>query len=178
MTKLAPGRKAPPFELKDQDGNAVSLESLLASGKGAAVLWLCNHCPYVVAYMGRLVALDAEFPDIRFVGINSNDPRTYPEDAPDKMPAFAREHGAEFPYLFDETQDVARAYGVERTPEIFLLGPDGVCVYEGGVDDNWNDPNHVTDRPLRDALAALSAGKPIERPQTFATGCSIKWKNA
>ncbi len=178
MAKLAPGDKAPDFQLPDMDGSPVALADLLKQSKGAAVLWLCNHCPYVVAYMGRLIELAEEFPDIAFVGVNSNDAATYPDDAPDKMPAFAAAHGITFPYLHDDSQDVARAYGVEKTPEIFLLSADGVCVYEGGVDDNWKEPDQVTDRPLRDALAALSAGEPIARPQSLAMGCTVKWKKA
>ena len=176
MSKLSPGGKAPDFDLPDMDGSRVVLSEILQKGKGTAVLWLCNHCPYVIAYMPRLVALAKEFPQINFLAVNSNDPGTYAEDAPENMPEFARRFGMNFPYLYDESQDVARAYGVERTPEIFLLNPDGVCVYEGGVDDNWKEPEKVTDRPFRDALDALSNDRPIERPQTFATGCTIKWK--
>jgi peroxiredoxin len=178
MAKLKPGDKASDFQLPDINGSTVALADLLKEGHGVAVLWLCNHCPYVIAYMGRLVELANQFGDIKFVGINSNDPNTYAEDAPDKMPAFVEEHRIPFPYLHDETQEVARTYGVERTPEIFLLNPQGVCVYEGGVDDNWQEPENVTDQPFREALEALSQGKEIERAQTFATGCTIKWKSA
>lgn len=178
MPKLKPGDKAPDFQLPDMDGSTVSLKNLLKGSKGVAVLWLCNHCPYVVAYMPRIVELAKSYPDIRFVGINSNDAETYPDDAPDKMPAFAKSHGIPFPYLHDESQDVARAYGVEKTPEIFLLNPQGVCVYEGGIDDNWKEPENVTDRPFKEAIEALITGTLVPRPQTFATGCTVKWKGA
>lgn len=179
MPKLAPGQPAPDFELPNIDGSSVSLRSLLDGGaKGVAVLWLCNHCPYVIAYMGRLVALADEYRDIPFVAINSNDPATYPDDAADKMPAFAKQHRVGFPYLHDNTQQVARSYGVERTPEIFVLDPQGVCVYEGGVDDNWKDPDAVQHQPLRNALQSLREGRPVPEPQTQAMGCTIKWRKA
>jgi len=175
--KLRPDQKAPDFTLPGIDTTRVHLADELKKQPATVVLFICNHCPYVQAYIPRLIALQKEFAGkARFLGINSNDAATYPEDSFDKMKQYAGKWGLNFPYLHDEDQSVARAYGAERTPEIFALDQKGVCRYEGGVDDNYQQEAKVTDRPLREALLALTTGKPVPRPQTYAIGCSIKWK--
>ncbi len=92
------------------------------------------------------------------------------------MKVKAKQWGLNFPYLRDEDQSIARAYGAERTPEVFLLDAQGVCRYEGAIDDNYQDPTQVTDRPLRDAILAVARGQPVANPQTHAIGCTVKWK--
>lgn len=181
-TKLAPGMKAPPFLLPNANpasgAGKVSLDDALRGKRACVVLWMCNHCPYVVGSAERITALARETMDkgVGWVAICSNDAENYPEDSAAKMGEYARKWSLPFPYLRDESQEVARAYGVERTPEIFLLDTSGTCVYEGAFDDSPKDPAAVKDRPLRDAIDDMLAGRPVRRPQTSAIGCSIKWK--
>lgn len=180
--KLAPGRKAPAFTLPDTNPTTkrgeLSLDDALRGKKGAVVMWMCNHCPYVVGCADRIVALAEESMGggLAWVAICSNDETTHPEDGPLKMAEYAVKWRLPFPYLRDASQSVARAYGAERTPEIFLLDSRGVCVYEGAFDDSPRDAGAVKDRPLRDAIEDLLAGRPVRRAQTSAIGCTIKWK--
>jgi len=177
--KLQPGQPAPPFSLPSTLGTTVSLANLLEERKGVVVMFICNHCPYVKAYVPRLVELQREFEGrIAFVGICSNDAETYPDDNFEAMVTATDQWGLNFPYLHDDAQRVARAYGAERTPEVFALDSDGVCRYEGGIDDSWQDAAAVTDRPLREALAAIVDGQTPARATTHAIGCTIKWKSA
>lgn len=180
--KLAPGAKAPPFTLPNANPDAgppaASLSSILDGRKGAVVLWMCNHCPYVVGSADRITSLARATmaKGMGWVAICSNDAEHYPEDSAPKMTEYSRKWALPFPYLRDESQDVARSYGVERTPEIFLLNADGECVYEGAFDDSPKDPAGITDRPLQDAIEDLLAGRAVRRPRTSAIGCSVKWK--
>lgn len=180
--KLAPGAKAPDFDLPNQNreaaGDRVSLAGMLKGKRGVVVLWMCNHCPYVVGSVERLKKLadETKGAGIGWVAICSNDASNYPEDAPGKMVEYSQKWALPFAYLFDETQEVARAYGVERTPEIFLLDARGVCVYEGALDDSPKDAGAVKDRPLKDAIEDLLAGRSVRRAQTAAIGCSVKWR--
>ena len=176
--KLAPGRRAPDFELPGVAGGTVRLYEHLPKAKATVVTFICNHCPYVVAYVPRLVELQREFApqEGQVIAICSNDAVTYPDDSFDNMKVMAERWGLNFPYLRDEDQSVARAYGAERTPEVFLLDAEGVCRYEGGIDDNYQDPDAVTERPLRDAIVAVAGGEPVAQPTTYAIGCTIKWK--
>lgn len=180
--KLAPGAKAPAFTLPDANPTTkrgeLSLDDALRGKKGAVVMWMCNHCPYVVGCADRIVELanDSMGKGVAWVAICSNDASTHPEDGPLKMAEYSTKWRLPFPYLRDEAQDVARAYGAERTPEIFLLDSGGVCIYEGAFDDSPRDASAVNDRPLRDAIEDLVAGRPVRRPQTSAIGCTIKWK--
>ena len=178
--KLKPGDQAPGFELPAVDGTTVRLAEELAKRPVTVVTFLCNHCPYVVAYIPRLIELQNRYvpEQARLIGICSNDEITYPQDSFEKMKVAAKEWGLNFPYLRDEDQSVAQAYGAERTPEIFLLDTHGVCRYEGGIDDNYQDATAVTDRPLRDAIDAVIEGRAVDRVQTHAIGCTVKWKQA
>jgi len=178
MSKLQPGDKAPDFSLPATDGSTVSLSEQTSQAPATVVLFICNHCPYVKAYIPRLITLQNECQGkARFLAICSNDAETYPDDNFDNMKKTAAEWGLNFPYLRDEDQSVAQAYGAERTPEVFALDSAGVCRYEGGIDDNYQDPDAVTERPLRDAVAQLVAGEKVAQPQTYAIGCTIKWKS-
>ena len=186
--KLAPSQTAPDFELPSVDGSTIRLSDELGRYPVTVVLFLCNHCPYVVAYIPRLIELQRQFDlantsgtspvKARFIGICSNDEVTYPDDSFEKMKIKAQEWDLNFPYLRDEDQSIARAYGAERTPEVFLLDAQGVCRYEGAIDDNHQDSSKVTQRQLHDAIQAVAKGEPIDQPQTYAIGCTIKWKQA
>lgn len=202
--KLQPGGRAPDFALPAVDGKIVRLRDALAQTPVTVVLFICNHCPYVLAYIPRLIGLQREFslrltepghaatgvgdsarsqpsqPVIHasLIGICSNDAQTYPEDGFDHMKQMSQQWGLNFPYLRDEDQSVARAYGVERTPEVFLMDQQGICRYEGGIDDHYQDASKVTQRPLRDAILAVGQNQPVPQPQSYAIGCSMKWKKA
>jgi peroxiredoxin len=170
------GTAAPPFSLPGVDGRAWSLDSF-AEADALVVVFTCNHCPVAVATEDRFVELQRDYGDrLRLVAINPNDAVGYPEDSFEAMKKRAAEKGFNFPYLRDETQEVARAYDARCTPDIFLFGRDRKLAYAGRLDDNWKDPEAVTRRDLRAAVDAVLAGRPIEIDVHPATGCSIKWK--
>jgi len=174
--KLKPGGKAPTFTLPGVAGGNLLLADEVAKSPATVVLFICNHCPYVKAYIPRLVELQKEFAGkARLVAICSNDAKTYPDDSFDNMKKHAKDWGLNFPYVRDEDQAVARAFGAERTPEIFVLDRGGVCRYEGGIDDNYQDATKVKQRPLRDAINAVAKGETVAVPWTHAIGCTIKW---
>ena len=142
---------------------------------------MCNHCPYVIAVQSRINSLAKEFASrgAKVVGINSNDAVKYPDDSFAKMQEDARKLGYVFPYLFDETQAVARAYGAACTPDPYVyenVGGKFVLRYHGRIDDNWKDEAAVTRRELALALEAILSGKPLDLEQKPSMGCSIKWK--
>jgi peroxiredoxin len=177
MKKLTIGERAPEFLLPGVDGQEYSL-GLFRDKKVVVVVFTCNHCPYARAYEERLIQLQRDYADqgVQFLAINSNDSMTYPEDSFDNMIKRARDRQFNFPYLRDETQHVARAYGAEYTPEVFVLNAKGQVRYIGRVDDNWQQPHKVQTHNLRDAIVAVLKHKPVENPVTHAIGCTIKWK--
>lgn len=177
MKKIAIGQRAPDFSLPGVDGHDHSLSSF-ADKPVVVVVFTCNHCPYAQAYEDRLISLQKEFGvrGVQLLAINANDAAGYPEDSFDNMVRRARKKGFNFPYLRDETQRIARCYGAEYTPEVFVLNADRVVCYIGRVDDNWQHPEKVRSHDLRNALEAVLAGKPVENPITHAIGCTIKWK--
>ena len=142
------------------------------------VMFICNHCPYVQAVEDRLIRLAREFEPrgVRFVGVCANDAQTYPDDAFDKLAARWRELGYGFPYLHDETQDAARAFGAVCTPDIFVYDRDRRLAYRGRIDDSWKDESKVKRRELAEALEALVAGERPSPEQRPSMGCSIKWR--
>lgn len=174
------GTNAPGFRLPDTDGNLVSLEDF-SSQKGLLVIFMCNHCPYVKHIRKGL----AEFArrnsgaGIGIVGINSNDASTHPEDSPEKMREEVESAGYTFPYLVDETQSVARAYGAACTPDFFLFDGGQRLVYRGQFDDSrpGNDVE-VTGKDLQAAFDALLNDRPPLDDQKPSIGCNIKWKRA
>lgn len=177
MANLHIGDRAVPFRLPGVDGREHALEDY-ADRAAVVVIFSCNHCPYVRAWEDRMVAIQAEYAarGVQFLAINSNDAQKYPEDSFDHMKARAREKGFNFPYLYDETQEVARAYGAERTPEVFVFDRERVLRYHGAIDDNYADPAQVHAHYLRDALNAVLAAQQPPAQETAPVGCTVKWK--
>lgn len=177
------GDSALGFDLKNIDEQMVSLDDYQQdeSVKGVIVIFTCNHCPYSKLYEDRIVAIDKKFKSEGYpvVAINPNDPKAYPSDDFENMKKRAAEKSFTFPYLVDETQEIARGYGATRTPHVYLLakGAAGFSVaYIGAIDDNSRNANKVEEEYLADAIMALEAGKKPAPATTKAIGCSIKWK--
>ena len=168
------GTSAPAFSLPDPDGK---LHSLPDDGKPLLVMFICNHCPFVIHVRDALAALATDYPGVNIVAISSNDVEAYPADAPDKMKLEAEAHGYTFPYLFDEDQSVAKAYRAACTPDFFLFDGDLKLVYRGQLDDSRpSNGKPVTGADLRSAMDAVLAARPVSAEQTPSIGCNIKWK--
>lgn len=168
------------FRLKNVDGAMLSLADY-ANAKGFIVVFDCNTCPYSKKYNTRIAALDAKYAPLGFplIAINSNDPKSSPGDSFEEMVKFAKAKGYKYPYLFDETQAVARAFGATNTPHVFVLAKQSNTwrvAYVGTIDDNPRDEDKVNKRYVADAVDALLAGKVVEKTKTKAIGCGIKWK--
>jgi peroxiredoxin len=176
MTTIEIGADAPSFDLPGTDGRNHSLGDY-GDAKALALVQSCNHCPYVQAWEGRMIELQNEFGNRGFtlVAISSNDAEHYPEDSLDAMTARAREQGFNFDYLYDESQDVARALGAERTPEVFLFDESRRLVYHGAIDDSRDD-REVKQRYLRDAIEAVLDGREPTLRETAAVGCTVKYR--
>ena len=166
---LGIGDLAPDFTLPDTAGEEHSLEG------PAVVIFTCNHCPYALAWHDRIADAARDYPNVRFLAINPNDAERYPRDSLEAMRERAEREDWPMPYLHDESQDVARAFGAKTTPDVFVLDAEGRLRYRGAPDSDHNDPtlNAVW---LREALDALLAGDEIARPETAPVGCSVKWK--
>jgi len=147
------------------------------SHNGAIVVFTCNHCPYVVGSEPRIEAMAerARSEGLGFAGINSNDPVNYESDSWVNMVKRAN-RGMSYSYLHDDSQDTARAYGAERTPEFYLIDSSGSVVYRGRLDDSPRDPSHTTSSDLSNAMDDLTAGRSIAVSRTNSIGCSVKWK--
>ncbi len=172
------GTLAPSFALPDTEGKTVSLNDF-ENAPGLLVIFLCNHCPYVVHVRSGLAALAKDYlaKGIAIVGINANDAKKYPADSPAKMKEEKRLAGYLFPYLYDETQCVARAYEAACTPDFYLFDRNLKLVYRGQMDSSRpGSSTPVTGSDLRQAMDALLAGRPISPDQRPSVGCSIKWK--
>ncbi len=177
MANLKTGEKAIQFTLPGVDGKDHSLGDY--AGKNAvAVIFSCNHCPYVRAWEDRMVQIQTDYMSrgVQLLAVNANDETKYPEDSFDKMKERSREKRFNFPYLRDETQKVARNYGAQRTPEVFLFDKNLILQYHGAIDDNYDDPKAVKEHYFRNALDALLAGKSSSLTETKPVGCTIKWK--
>lgn len=178
-TKRELGFKAPTFTLPDTvSGAHVSLEDVKGD-KATVVMFICNHCPFVKHVNEQLVGLANDYMDrgIGFVAISSNDVVNYPDDSPEKMKVTALEEGYPFPYLYDETQDVARAYDAACTPDFSIFDADLKCIYRGQLDDSRpGNGKPVTGADIRSALDAVLNGEPISAVQYPSLGCNIKWK--
>ncbi|HKS59805.1 MAG TPA: thioredoxin family protein [Thermoplasmata archaeon] len=176
--KLHAGDGAPPFSLPGTDGKTWSLRDFDKNPLLVVSFW-CNHCPYVQAWEGRMVALGREYgpKGVGFVLINSNDAAAYPDDRFESMVRRAKDRGYPFPYLHDESQAIAHAYGALVTPHPMLFGPDRKLLFQGRIDDNHERPDRVNRSFLREALDAALAHRPIAEPQRSVAGCSVKWKS-
>lgn len=174
------GTPAPAFDLPDAiSGKNLSLHQL-KSDIATVIMFICNHCPYVKHIQDGLVALakDYQNKNITLVAINSNDVIHYPDDAPDKMRDTAIQLGYSFPYLYDETQNVAKAYQAACTPDFYIFDKDLRCVYRGQFDDSRpGNKIPVTGKDVRTALDNILAGKAVEPDQKPSVGCNIKWKS-
>ncbi len=169
------GMQSPDFTLPGIDGNTYTLESFAGSNV-LVIIFMCNHCPYVKAVLGRLNRLAASFDasDVAFVGISANDAENYPEDSFEEM----QQLPIEFPYLYDESQAVARAYQAVCTPDIFVFDDARKLAYHGRIDDNWKDESAVTKQELRAGIDGILSGNPVAPDaQIPSMGCNIKWKN-
>ena len=177
MSRLKPGDQALPFTLPGIDDRAHALADY--TDKSVVVLiFSCNHCPYVQAWEDRMVEIQTDYGarGVQMIAINANDPNRYADDSFPKMKERAREKQYNFPYLHDPTQEVARAYGAEHTPEVFVFDQSGVLRYHGSIDDNFRDPKAVKNHYLRDALDAVLAGQMPPLAETRVVGGTIKWK--
>lgn len=171
------GDKAPDFSLKGTDGKTYTLASF-QDAKALVIIFSCNHCPYVQAYESRMKDIQKDYAavGVRLVAINSNEDKNHPEDSFAEMLKRAKTQAFNFPYLRDETQEMAKAYGATHTPHLFVFDAKRRLVYTGKIDDDWQDPKKVRRRFLRDALDDILAGRPVREPETHAIGCTIKWK--
>ena len=172
------GTLAPGFRLPDFNGDIFSLEDF-EDAQAMLVIFMCNHCPYVIHVRKGLVRMIKEYQakGVAVVGINANDIENYPHDRPEKMAEDARDYGYTFPYLFDETQAVALAYKAVCTPDFFLFDRDRKLVYRGRMDGSRPENNiPTTGDELRAAMDAVLAGEEVPQDQKPSLGCSIKWK--
>jgi peroxiredoxin len=177
-TMLTLGTKAPDFSLVNVDGRTVSLADF-AGAPALLVMFICNHCPFVKHLASELAQFADEYrrKNVAIVGISSNDVANYPADSPEQMVREAEEQGYSFPYLYDETQEVAKAYRAACTPDFFLFDGDRRLVYRGQFDSSRPDNGMpITGADLRAAVDAVLAGKKLSEKQLSSIGCNIKWK--
>lgn len=168
------------FSLQNIDGKNVSLADYKDS-KGFIITFTCNHCPYAMAYEDRILALNKKYAKAGYpvIAINPNDAIQYPEDNFEAMQVRAKEKKFNFPYLYDESQKIAKQFGATKTPHVFIVQKAGdklVVKYIGAIDDNWEKAADVKEKYAESAIDALLAGKPVATTSTKAIGCSIKWK--
>lgn len=177
-TMLELGRRAPDFELPNVDGKIVSLADF-QDVPALVVVFMCNHCPFVKHLASELANFgrDCQAKGVAIVGISSNDVSAHPEDSPEQMVQEVEKRDYTFAYLYDDTQDVAKAYRAACTPDFYVFGEDQRLVYRGQFDDSRPDSRIlVTGSDLRRAVDAVLADKPIPEPQKPSIGCNIKWR--
>ncbi len=164
------------FNLKGTDGNNYTPDNF-KDAKSIVLVVTCNHCPYAKASWPLLIDLQNKFKEkgVQFVAVNPNDSDAYPEDSYESMIEFEKKLGINFPYLRDKTQEVARSLQAVCTPDIYVYDQDRKLYYHGRVNDNWQNPDKVTERNLEDALNSLINNKPAPKDQPPSMGCSIKW---
>jgi peroxiredoxin len=174
---LSLGDPAPPFELPATDGSTYAVGEPTGD-RGTLVYWTCNHCPYALAWHDRLIEVAREYGDqgVRVLAINSNDAKKYPDDSFDAMAERVKTEGNwPHPYLHDESQEVAKAYEAQKTPDLFLFDQDLLLRYRGAPDADYEDPSQEA-AWLRAAIDDLLGGREIEMSETDPVGCTIKWK--
>lgn len=173
--KLSKGDSAIDFNLIGVDGAQYSLTDF-AGKEGMLIIFMCNHCPYVIAKVDVLKELYSEFGDkVAMVGINSNDPE-YMGEGMDNMKKFVGEYGLEFPYLMDDTQEIARAYGANCTPDPFLFDSEGKLVFHGKLNNAMKEGDVATEHTMKDNITKMLSGQEITNWFDPSMGCSIKWK--
>jgi peroxiredoxin len=177
-----PGDKAMDFKLKNIDGKMVSLTDY-KDAKGIIVVFTCNHCPFSIKYEDRINGLAKKYNNAGYplIAVNPNDTIQYADDSYSNMQKRAKDKGFVFPYLVDDTQAVAKAYGATKTPHVFLLQKEGkefVVKYVGAIDDNTDDASAAKVKYVEQAIDELNAGKSVSVSTTKAIGCGIKWKKA
>jgi peroxiredoxin len=165
------------FELKGVDGKMYTNYSF-ADRTALLIVISCNHCPYARAYWKRLIKMSNQFEDdnLGIIVINPNDASQYPEDSFENMVKLSQNLNFPFPYLYDETQEIANQLGAQRTPEAFLFNSKRKLVYKGAIDDSWENEHHVTRVYLEDAIEYTLDGMEPDFPEIPAVGCSVKWK--
>jgi peroxiredoxin len=175
-TTFGIGDTVPAFTLTDTEGIEHAVPAPDAP-PATVLIETCNHCPYVIAWNPRLRAVAEEYAPrgVRFLAISSNDASRYPADSPERMAQFVRDQDWPIPYAYDESQDVARALGAESTPHLFVLDSEQRLAYRGAPDGDHQDPSQDAGW-LRAALDAVLEGREVERAETQARGCSVKWK--
>ena len=176
---LALGTKAPDFALPNTIDNKTYSFDNVSGTNGTVVMFICNHCPYVIHVMEGITALAKDYQNkgIGFIAISSNDVVNYPDDDPTLMKETAKKYGFSFPYLYDESQDVAKAYDAACTPDFYLFDAEKTLVYRGQMDSSRpKNELPVTGKDLRTALDAMLSGKTIDTLQKPSLGCNIKWK--
>ena len=174
------GDKVIDFKLKNVDSKEVSLGDF-KEAKGFIIIFTCNHCPFSVAYEDRIVALDKKYAPKGYpvIAINPNDDKAYPEDSFENMKERAKDKKFTFPYLRDDSQEIAKTYGAARTPHVYILNKNGndlIVKYIGAIDDNAENVNGVKTKYVENALEELLANKEVKVPFTKAIGCGVKWK--
>jgi thiol-disulfide isomerase/thioredoxin len=173
------GWQAAPFNLPATDGKNYSLESF-NDKKGVCVVFTCNHCPYAQATWPQIINLASKYSNVAFVAINPNDAVEYPDDSFEEMKKRVQDWGIPFPYLRDESQQTAKVYNALCTPDPFLfknINGELKLFYHGRVNDNWKNPQLVTERNLENAIVSLLSGGNAPSEQPPSMGCSIKWKD-
>ncbi|WP_454047901.1 thioredoxin family protein [Chryseobacterium sp. Marseille-Q8038] len=174
------GDEAADFKLKNIDGKMVSLSDF-KNAKGFIVVFTCNHCPYAKKYEDRIIELNKKYKDQGYpvIAINPNDPNVQPEDGYQQMIERAKQKGFTFPYLVDEGQKIYPQYGATKTPHVFVLKKENgknIVKYIGAIDNNYDNPNDVSEYYAQDAVNALIKGEPVKMTKTVAIGCTIKVK--
>ncbi len=175
--QLPMGSELIDFKLPGTDGKDYSPADF-ADKKALVIIFMCNHCPYVKAIIDRLIQLQSDYAakGVQLIGINANEADNYPEDSFESMQNWVEEAGINFVYLRDESQETAKAYQAQCTPDIYVFDPHKKLAYHGRLDDNWKEPENVQKQELKEALDALLSGQPVADEQTPSMGCSIKWK--
>lgn len=174
------GANVSDFKLKNVDGKMVSLADY-PDAKGFIISFTCNHCPFSIAYEDRILALDKKYATSGYpvIAINPNDAENYPDDSYENMKIRANEKQFTFPYLYDESQEIAKQFGAKRTPHMYILQKEGgklIVKYIGAIDDNWESPENVEENYVANAMDAILENKPVAMTTTKAIGCTIKWK--
>ena len=175
--KIKLGTPAADFSLPGVDGKEYALKDF-QDKKALVLLFICSHCPYVQAVEDRILQLDRDYAPkgVQLIAICSNDAVEYPDDSPENLRKRWKEKNYGFPYLVDETQDIARAYGAVCTPDIYVYDQERKLAYHGRIDDNWQEPSKVNRKELAEALDEILKGKKPSEKQQSSMGCSIKWK--